>query len=298
MYRHNLDGIPEQLHSLFMSTRICMKGEVAPDLAGYQLSKIAKELYEESTPLREAFMGDWTQLGAGKLPTYTGTMYSALRKPIEDQYDVAKENILSSLPQGGALQSALAENETGRAMGLQGVLQDIFMDQLSKAYGYATGAPQQSISAFGGASQSAQTAAQIKAANEQAMMSGISSGVGGLCCWNFLAAHGKVTEDVKRYRDEHYPKGCSVSKGYKWMSEWFVPLMKVHPRFRRFIDFVIFDPMTKYAEWYYGKNKYGWIFKPIATFATGLWGEWGKKIPQARKYYMFDGQILKDKTGV
>ena len=134
----------------------------------------------------------------------------------------------------------------------------------------------------------------------KAKMSGISSGVGsgmsmagGMCCWNFLAAHGYVPEEVKQYRDEHYPKGCPVSKGYKWMSQWAVPLMESYPKFAKFMDFAMARPMTKYAQWYYGKSKYGWIFKPIVFFWTGLWGEWGKKVKEARRFYRMS-EILQE----
>lgn len=296
MYKHDLQGIPNWLHSYFVGSRVCMKGGTAAQLAApattVEASEIARKQYEETQPLRDMFMQDWLQTMQGGQPQFMETMYSGLKQPIEQQYDVARENIISSLPQGGGLQSELANLETARAQGLQDVLQNIWQDQLSKAYGYAAGAPQLAISGLSGQGE---TEAALRMNKLNAMVSS-SNQAAGTCCWNFLAAHGKITDDVKRYRNEHYPKGCPVSKGYKWMSEWFVPLMKLHPRLRKFIDLVIFTPMTRYAEWYYGKNWYGWIFKPIVIFATGLWGEWGKRIPQARRYYMWES-LFKDKTG-
>lgn len=148
-------------------------------------------------------------------------------------------------------------------------------------------------STFGNvASQLGQLRAQKMAGITQGASSGISA-AGNICCWNFLAAHGSVPEEVKLYRDEHYPKGCPISKGYKWMSEFAVPLMEQYHKFAVFMDWVMARPMTKYAQWYYKKNRYGWIFKPIVIFWTGLWGEWGQKIPQAKKYYSEESLALK-----
>ena len=106
-----------------------------------------------------------------------------------------------------------------------------------------------------------------------------------MCCWNFLAAHGFIPNEVIVYRDEHYEKGCPVSKGYKWMSEFAVPLMEKYKWFKVFMDCAMARPMTKYAQWYCKRNKYGWIFKPIVNFWITLWNEWGMQIPQAQKYY-------------
>jgi hypothetical protein len=77
------------------------------------------------------------------------------------------------------------------------------------------------------------------------------------------------------------------------MSEFAVPLMEQYHKFAVFMDWVMARPMTKYAQWYYKKNRYGWIFKPIVIFWTVLWGEWGQKIPQAKKYYREESLALK-----
>jgi hypothetical protein len=155
----------------------------------------------------------------------------------------------------------------------------------------SVGAAQQGLSSAGAmAGDVATQLGNLRAQKMSQITGAASSGIevaqkAGICCWNFLAAHGSLAEEVKLYRDEHYPKGCPVSKGYKWMSEFAVPLMEQYHKFAVFMDWVMARPMTKYAQWYYKKNWYGWIFKPIVTFWTGLWGEWGKKIPQAKKYY-------------
>ena len=282
--KYPFSQLPEEYQRYFSSTRVCFKGGEAATLGATSGTTVASELamkqYEETEPLRNLFMQDWTQAAGGGRPGFTDTMFSGMRQPIEQQYNIGKEGILSSLPTGGAQQEALGDLESDRAGGLAGILNNIWSDQMQKAYGYATGAPQIAISQL--QSQGDQEAA-LRANKLNAMVSS-SNASAGFCCWNFLAAHGSVPEDVKQYRDEHYKKGCPVSKGYKWMSEFAVPLMETYPKFAKFMDWVMARPMTKYAQWYYGKNRYGWIFKPIANFWTWLWGEWGE-LPQAQKYY-------------
>jgi hypothetical protein len=82
---------------------------------------------------------------------------------------------------------------------------------------------------------------------------------------------GEVPQVVRDYRDSHYPKGGIVSNGYGWMSTWFVPLMKEHPKLKEFIRYFTSIPLIKYAEWYYGKNKTGWKYAPIKWFWITTW---------------------------
>jgi len=85
-------------------------------------------------------------------------MYSNMRSGLEGQYNVAKENILANTPRGGGQIDALAGLESDRA-GNIGSMENtlygnIFNDILSKTYGVAFGAPQQSMQGFGQAAGS------------------------------------------------------------------------------------------------------------------------------------------------
>ena len=101
------------------------------------------------------------------LPQYAGTdtllgaAYRGARPGYEDQYQIARQNVLGSMPRGGGLTDALASVELGRARDISGLgaqmeqqrqatIMGIIEDMMSKAYGYAMGAPQQAMTGLGG----------------------------------------------------------------------------------------------------------------------------------------------------
>jgi hypothetical protein len=98
----------------------------------------------------------------------------------------------------------------------------------------------------------------------------------GLCCFIFIEGEGEVTETVRRYRDEHY-LNTPVAWGYKKMASWLVPLMKRSRLIKNIIRYSMTKPLGKYADWYYGKNHYGWIFTPNKLFWVGIWDIYGRR---------------------
>ena len=96
------------------------------------------------------------------------------------------------------------------------------------------------------------------------------------CCFNFLEAEGEITEYVRKYRDEHY-LNTDVAIGYKLMAFWLVPLMREHKWVKSLVRYTMTRPLTKYAEWYYGKNWYGWVFIPSKLWVV-IWNVYGKII--------------------
>ncbi len=97
--------------------------------------------------------------------------------------------------------------------------------------------------------------------------------LGGLlgCCFTFLEGE-MLTKNVRRYRDEHYDKfTSSISFGYRWMSTWLVPFMRIFKIVKFMVKFFMLKPLSSYADWYYGENKFGWIFYPVKVFWTNFW---------------------------
>lgn len=140
------------------------KGKQTPTTSPYEAAtaEIAKQTYQETTPIREdllAQMGNFLSGGFDptKSPLY-GPMYANARAGMEGQYGVAKQNILANTPRGGGQTDDLAGLESDRASnigGLQNTLYgNIFNDILSKTYGVAFNAPQQSMAGFGQAANS------------------------------------------------------------------------------------------------------------------------------------------------
>jgi len=111
-----------------------------------------------------------------------------------------------------------------------------------------------------------QTQAQIDAA--EASKSG--GGGGGGCCWIMLEARygdGTMDDVVRRYRDEVL---CPRKRrGYYRMAKVLVPLMRKSKVFKQIIAWTFADPLVAWGEWYYEKNKWGWIMSPIKNFWMG-----------------------------
>lgn len=96
------------------------------------------------------------------------------------------------------------------------------------------------------------------------------------CCFIFIEGEGHIADVVRRYRDDHYGKSSSVSRGYKRMASWLVPIMRRVPFVKWLIKITMTRPLFKYAEWAYGENSYGWIFAPFKWFWVNLWRIYGK----------------------
>lgn len=105
--------------------------------------------------------------------------------------------------------------------------------------------------------------------------SSVGSGVN--CCFIFLEHYNGVLPDsVRRYRDMAAPENSSRRRGYISMSKWLVPAMRVSVFARTLANHLLVKPLTKYGEWYYGRNSYGWVFWPVKQVWFGVWKLTGK----------------------
>lgn len=104
-----------------------------------------------------------------------------------------------------------------------------------------------------------------KKAEEMAANSG--GGGGGGCCFILLEArygNGTMDEVVRRYRDENMNE--KNRRGYYKMAEVVVPMMRKSKVFKWLVKKTMADPLVAYGKYYYGKNKWGWMMKPVADF--------------------------------
>lgn len=124
--------------------------------SGDTAANIALNYYNESQPLRwwvrnylyDALNGDFVpgsdpstaDPSLGNFDPTVNPIYQAGRGTIEDQYGVAKENIIGNTPSGGQLTDKLADLETSRADALGGLAADSYQDLWNKAFQYSTGA--------------------------------------------------------------------------------------------------------------------------------------------------------------
>ena len=112
-----------------------------------------------------------------------------------------------------------------------------------------------------------QAEAQVQAAAASKPSGG---GGGGGCCWIMLEARygdGTMDDVVRRYRDEVL---CPRKRrGYYRMAKVLVPLMRKSKVFKQIVAWTFADPLVAWGEWYYGKNKWGWLMAPIKNFWMG-----------------------------
>jgi len=108
------------------------------------------------------------------------------------------------------------------------------------------------------------------------MYAGARAGAGkAFCCFNFLEAEGEIHSAVRKYRDQHYAKDGMVGRGYRRSAKLFVPLMKKYKSFKQLIRLTMTKPLKSYAQWFYGENRYGFIFWPMAKGWVNCWRLWG-----------------------
>ena len=108
-------------------------------------AKIAKDYYQSTDPLRESLLGNYQNFLGGGYDVAQNPVWGAGRNVIENQYDVARENVLSNIPKGGQLTDQLAGVEEARAGSLGNLGGAVAQDEDNKLYGMATGAPGQAM---------------------------------------------------------------------------------------------------------------------------------------------------------
>lgn len=184
-------------------------------------SRIARQLYAESAPLRQNLLGLYgnmfggapnvmppsggmmpgvsknamidstngkggAQQGIASAPNFDPTqsfMFEPARNVINQQFENARENIIANTAPGGALLDRLAENETQKAMQLGSLAADIGERDLNRAIGLATGQTQQAQSGFNSAAYLQAQQAQQQAQDKQGagQALGTMAGMAKLC---------------------------------------------------------------------------------------------------------------------
>jgi len=117
---------------------------------------------------------------SGGLDVTQSPMYGALKSGIEGQFGTARNNILSSLPQGGALLEALAGLEGQKAGAMATGIGGLASDELNRAYGLGTGGAQAGLTGLGGAASLQQQMLLGQLQQRSGLMSGLGAGIGGL----------------------------------------------------------------------------------------------------------------------
>ena len=269
------------------------KSAPTPAVSPYtqQLAKESKTLFNESQPLQQQLLSQYSGLVNGNynpqtLPGYQPA-YSLAKQGLAGSYGQAQNQIIENSPTGGALSGNLANLATSNAASqgsLPAQISSGLISQLqNNALGLATGTTNSAMGGMSNAGGQAQSASNLGAqlgeqqnlANMQAMGS-LGSGLGmlgmmsmGGCCFIFVEANrGFLDPVVRRYRDEKMtPRN---RRGYYRLAERLVPLMRRARIARALVEWLMVNPMIFYGRWYFGRSKTGFIFWPVAKAWMGV----------------------------
>lgn len=146
------------------------------------LSAMALKTYRQTEPLRENLIGQYQDFVSGgynpqSLPGYTPA-FGLAKTGLEDQYSVAKQNIIENMPRGGSLTGNLANMQMQRARDVGSLpaqlSSNIISDIFNKAQSTAMGGAQMGMSGMGsaastfGSQQNTAMAAQMQQMQMQA----------------------------------------------------------------------------------------------------------------------------------
>lgn len=113
---------------------------------------------------------------------------------------------------------------------------------------------------------------------------GAGLGVLLACCFIMLESRygdGTMDEVVRRYRDEKMTN--RNRRGYYKVAQVLVPLMRKSKIAKWIVTKTFADPLVCYGKWYYGQNKYGWIFKPVEKFWMNVFDAVGGEVEFIRE---------------
>ena len=108
--------------------------------------------------------------------------------------------------------------------------------------------------------------------------------IAAICCFIMLEArygNGTMDKVVRRYRDEKMTE--RNRRGYYKVAEVLVPMMRKSKAAKWIVTKTFADPLVCYGKWYYGENKYGWVFKPVEKFWMGLFDTVGGEVQFIRE---------------
>lgn len=141
-------------------------------------AQIARELFQQTDPLRRALIGRSQDFVGGGFDVTQTPSYALLKNQVESQYGNARDNIVANTPGGGPLIAALTQNEGSRADALTLGTAGLYEDELNRALGLATGATGPAVGGLGQAASVQAMLAQSAAQRQAGLMGALGTGVG------------------------------------------------------------------------------------------------------------------------
>ncbi len=143
-----------------------------------------------ATPVAGAGVPGQTMAPAGtsifSVDPSASPLYGPGKRAIEQQYGRTRENILSTMPEGGQLFEQLANLSTKKGQALSDLEADIGQDFFDKLYGIVSGVPQQAISGLQTAAGISANLGAMESARRSQTMGGLGQGLGMLLAMELM----------------------------------------------------------------------------------------------------------------
>lgn len=183
--RQNLIGRSALFLGLDPSTFVSQEPVAAPgerEIIGYTPETGQRDggvpIYGPPTSTSPAPLLRNDYLPTGPTGVEASPLFAALKQTTEDQYSRARDNILGSVPQGGALTDSLVNLETSRARDMTANIGSLYQQELDRAMSFALGTPIQSMQGLGQAANVQSNMALANAQQNAATKSALGAGAG------------------------------------------------------------------------------------------------------------------------
>lgn len=191
--------------------------------------------------------------------------------------------------QGMGQRLDIAKEDIARKEGLLGKFGDLETQAQASNIGQLTGDITRR-GAFEGERYGAQMAGYGAAQSAQAQRdAAAASKPKSGCCFIFMEARygdGTLDNVVRKYRDEKMTE--QNRRGYYKLSEVLVPLMRKSKIVKFLVRALMTDPMVNYGKYYYGENKFGFIFAPVKN----LWLKTFNLLGSDTKFIRENGEVI------
>lgn len=142
------------------------------------LTDMSKGYYEDTAGMRGNLIGNLTNFLNGNYDPASSPMYAPIKMNAERQYDVARNQTLSDMPEGGALYASLQDLGAKKAGTLTDEIGKLVADQYAKAYAMGQGSQQVAASGVTNAGNLANQTVSGLAQQQGAGAQGVGNAVG------------------------------------------------------------------------------------------------------------------------
>lgn len=183
-----------------------------PAEASNKLAWIAERQLNEAQPIKNALLGRSAQFLGGGGDLYGTPSFQALKSATDTQFNTARNNIMSRLPQGGALLESLADLEGQKASSLSQGYGNLYENELSRAFALGTGQAPVAMNALGQAAGISGQIANAQSQQQAAMTQGLGYAAGSYLGSAYGAGGSKAAGSVASSAGSSAAAACWVAE--------------------------------------------------------------------------------------